>query len=136
KPQQTNRPTGLIRVWQRGVNLGWVKSSFSRDMSDRVEIQPTLDYVLLRDSKYLRDAANDPTTQPVISIAATSWQVFLAAVSGEAVDRDADIPSIDRTENGGAVVRSAAEATLTFTKAEWDAFIAGIQAGEFSLAAA
>ncbi|MGQ4599985.1 DUF397 domain-containing protein [Nocardia sp. R6R-6] len=116
---------------------GWRKSSYSNNGgASCVEINFAGETILLRDSKYLRDPSNDPAAQPIIAIEVHSWPVFLAAAAGSGSDSAGGIPSIERTQDGGAVVRAADGATLVYTSAEWDAFVAGIRAGEFCLIAA
>ncbi|WP_327142332.1 DUF397 domain-containing protein [Nocardia sp. NBC_01327] len=57
----------------------WRKSSFSGDGGggNCVEVKFSGCSVLIRDSKYLRDPANDPARQPVVAVPLQEWDVFL-----------------------------------------------------------
>ncbi|WP_067818179.1 DUF397 domain-containing protein [Nocardia inohanensis] len=61
---------------------GWRKSSYSGDGGggNCVEVRLAEVAVLIRDSKYLRDPANDPAAQPIISLAGPEWDAFLSAI--------------------------------------------------------
>ncbi|MEU2034940.1 DUF397 domain-containing protein [Nocardia amamiensis] len=111
----------------------WRKSSYSSGEGQCVEVRFDTAAVYIRDSKYLRDPSNDPAAQPAIAIEANSWPVFLTVAAGSVPDLVDHIPSIERTKDGGTVVRATDGTTLHYTSAEWDAFVAGIRAGEFSL---
>ncbi|MTE12790.1 DUF397 domain-containing protein [Nocardia sp. CT2-14] len=67
---------------------GWRKSSRSGDGGggNCVEVLLTDEAVLIRDSKYLRDPANDPAHQPVVSVPGPQWDAFLAGVRAGAFD--------------------------------------------------
>ncbi|WP_369640680.1 DUF397 domain-containing protein, partial [Nocardia sp. JMUB6875] len=58
----------------------WRKSSYSGDGGggNCVEVLFAADTVLIRDSKYLRDSANDPAGQPIVGVSGAEWDVFLA----------------------------------------------------------
>ncbi|MTK30255.1 DUF397 domain-containing protein [Nocardia seriolae] len=60
----------------------WRKSSRSGDGGggNCVEVLLADEAVLIRDSKYLRDSANDPAAQPIIGVSGVEWDVFLAGV--------------------------------------------------------
>jgi hypothetical protein len=55
----------------------WRKSSHSQGSEHCVEVRFTDDSVYVRDSKYLRDPANDPAAQPIIAVPADEWDSFL-----------------------------------------------------------
>ncbi|MQY21583.1 DUF397 domain-containing protein [Nocardia macrotermitis] len=114
----------------------WFKSSFSKDATSCVEVRFDGGAVLIRDSKYLRDPANDPARQPVISVHINMWSQFLSNVVETEPNPANSVPSIGRTTDGGAIVRDAHGTALVYTAAEWDAFTAGLRAGEFSLVSA
>ncbi|QBS45880.1 DUF397 domain-containing protein [Nocardia sp. CS682] len=118
---------------------GWRKSSFSNNGgASCVELNFAGDRVFLRDSKYLRDPANDPNSQPLLSMEAALWPVFCADVVRSVQRRIHGLPVIDRRSDGWVTVRAEGSdgVVLTFTPDEWTAFIDGIEAGEFELAAA
>ncbi|WP_169815572.1 DUF397 domain-containing protein [Nocardia inohanensis] len=110
----------------------WRKSTFSQGSEHCVEILETPESVLVRDSKYLRDAANDPARQPIISIPSSDWPTFLDLALGRPAIRPVGIPTLDRHSDGGITLRDAAGVTLVYTAAEWEAFTAGIAVGEFA----
>lgn len=112
----------------------WRKSSFSQGSEHCVEIRESGDAILIRDSKYLRDPANDPALQPIISIATHDWAAFLRLALGIPAPRPSRLPSIDRLPGGGVALRDRSGTTLTYTAPEWRAFALGIGAGEFAAA--
>ncbi|NKY33874.1 DUF397 domain-containing protein [Nocardia speluncae] len=120
------------------IRRGWRKSSFSNNGgASCVEVNFIGDHVLLRDSKYLRNPDNDPTTQPQISIPADLWTVFCDHSTDPTTQATAGMPTIDRRNDGWITVSCRdTGVTLVFTPGEWAAFIAGIQAEEFSLVVA
>lgn len=113
---------------------GWFKSSKSNDGPNCVEVRFDGDLVHLRDSKYLRDPANDPATQPLITLKAEDWDSFLTAAAADEVNARNDQPAILRHPTGQVSVRAQDGTTLTFTADEWDAFTAGVRDGEFAAA--
>ncbi|WP_329414640.1 DUF397 domain-containing protein [Nocardia vinacea] len=113
---------------------GWFKSSWSSETQSCVEVKFDGDLVLIRDSKYLRDPANDPTAQPTIAVLAEDWNAFLRAANGMEPDAWRDLPIITRHGSGGVTVHAADGTMLTYTAAEWVAFVAGVRDGEFAAA--
>ncbi|MFI5776028.1 DUF397 domain-containing protein [Nocardia sp. NPDC051570] len=111
---------------------GWFKSSFSTQSSSCVEALFTEGAVLIRDSKYLRNPANDPAAQPIISILAKDWREFLASATGVGVQSSHGVPVIEAASSGAVVLRAGDGTTLTYTPDEWTAFVSGIRAGEFA----
>ncbi|ATL68635.1 DUF397 domain-containing protein [Nocardia terpenica] len=109
----------------------WFKASFSTDSSNCVEIRFGDGVVLIRDSKYLRDPANDSAAQPFISIPTHDWPTFLNAARGFEGTSRHGLPAIEHHASG-EVSLHADGTTLTYTAAEWTAFVSGIRAGEFA----
>lgn len=107
----------------------WFKATASSSSSSCVEVSFTPTGVQVRDSKYQRDARNDVALQPIITLAHEHWTAFLAAVENPTA-RHHGLPTITCNSDGGASI-SDGRTTLTYTAAEWDAFRAGVQAGEF-----
>ncbi|GAB2694867.1 DUF397 domain-containing protein [Nocardia thraciensis] len=116
------------------VSLGWVKSSFSRDSSNCVVVRQDADTVLIRDDKY----QGDPADEPIIAVPAAAWPEFLAVVAAEeSLEGPLDgMPAIIREADGTTTLRDSRNQALSFTIGEWVAFTKGVQAGEFSPAAA
>ena len=85
--------------------------------------------VLIRDSKYRRDPANDPVLEPTISTTDVEWMSFLDQVMDSSVACSA--LNVEQMIDGGYALRSVDGITLVYTKAEWEAFVAGVGAGEF-----
>ncbi|MGI8305576.1 DUF397 domain-containing protein [Saccharopolyspora hattusasensis] len=106
----------------------WFKSSFSNPSQNCVEIRFADGLVHVRDSK-------DRGEGPVISAPGNAWSTLLAEVAGRLpVGTSGTIRIVHRTD-GGADLQSlpARSLTLSYTAAEWDAFVAGVRAGEFDL---
>ncbi|WP_216915942.1 DUF397 domain-containing protein [Nocardia noduli] len=108
----------------------WFKSTFSTGTSSCVEIAVTPEARLIRDSKYLRDPNNSPAQQPTIRVAIGQWAQFLSAVEKHDTAGTAGLPRIRYQPDGGASL-SDGETTLQYTTGEWEAFHAGVVAGEF-----
>ncbi|WP_230329939.1 DUF397 domain-containing protein [Nocardia aurantiaca] len=116
------------------IALTWRKSSYSgSNGGECVEVAFDSERVFVRDSKYLRNPANNPAEQPLIAIESASWPAFLGSVLETDIGVTAEgVPAIDRTTGTGAVsMRSADGTCLTYTAAEWSAFTSGVRDGEF-----
>lgn len=114
------------------VGAGWFKSTRSNQASSCVEVRFEGGRVFVRDSKYLRDSTNDPSSQPVIVIDATDWRDFLAYVLDDAPAMP-QLPVIDGSAATGATLRAHDGTILTFTSKEWAAFKEGVADREFDL---
>lgn len=112
---------------------GWRKATASNNGGDCVELKFTDDEVLVRDSKYLRDPANDPATAPMITVPLSVWQTFLNRVAalGEGDEGDGQLPLIERNADGTTSLHAADGNMLSYTAREWDAFTDGVVRGEF-----
>lgn len=110
-------------------STGWYKASFSDHGNACVEVRFEGEEVLIRDSKYRGNEA----LRPIIAVPAHAWVEFLTIATGDATDDGTTlgIPSIHPENNGYTTLRDAAETTLTYTREEWTAFLAGIRSGEF-----
>lgn len=113
---------------------GWFKSTFSDHGNACVEVRFTPGAVLIRDSKYSRDPNNDPATQPVITVPLTLWPSFLDRALGYTTPDATDLPTVERHLDGSATLLSGKGIRLEYTAPEWQAYTAGIQAGEFAAA--
>lgn len=101
----------------------WFTSSYSDPERSWVQVRFDGEQVLVADSK-------DRGAGPVITVDGRAWDEFVvAALSGEPEPTDAlcSAPLPDR----GRTVVAEDGTTLYFTRAEWDAFIAGAADGEF-----
>ncbi|MGN2635117.1 DUF397 domain-containing protein [Nocardia takedensis] len=111
----------------RSVCPGWFTSSRSNNGNQCVEVRFVGDAVQIRDSKYRRDPANLPADEPIITVTTAEWTAFLTALAADApTDRPTARPGVD----GGTVLRHG-DIALTYTPAEWLAFVAGVRDGEF-----
>ncbi|MBF6086213.1 DUF397 domain-containing protein [Nocardia cyriacigeorgica] len=116
----------------RNLNGHWIKSSRSNANQNCVEVRFDGDVVLIRDSKYLRDPANDPADQPIIAVPLAVWPEFLSAAVDRAACESAGIPQINR--RGDGVTIHNGRDFLEFSRSEWEAFVGGIGVGEFAAA--
>jgi hypothetical protein len=98
-------------------NLNWRKSRYSGQGANCVEVAPTNEGVLVRDTK-------DQGNGPVIPFTTAEWAEFLREV------RQAIPSAIIETRPDGTHLRSAGT-TLRFTTGEWTAFREGVIDGEF-----
>ncbi|MBH0781224.1 DUF397 domain-containing protein [Nocardia bovistercoris] len=114
----------------RSVCTGWFTSTKSNNGNQCVEVRFVGDAVLIRDSKYRRDPANRPGDEPIITVTANEWTLFLGLLTtGRPADR-----LIARTGADGTTTLRHGHTTLTYTPEEWDAFVAGVHDGEFDRA--
>ncbi|MBF6397895.1 DUF397 domain-containing protein [Nocardia cyriacigeorgica] len=117
----------------RGTN--WRKSSYSNNGgASCVEVRFAGTEVLVRDSKYLRNPANDPDQQPVIAIPRHLWTAFLDLAAGHRSANHPALPTLKVHLDGSATIHAANGTKLAYTPAEWAAFTAGIHNGEFAAA--
>lgn len=117
------------------IRARWHKSSFSGQNSDCVEVCFGQATVSIRDSKYLRNPANRTEDQPILTVTADGWRVFIDELLGKSASTSAITV---RTDVGGCVTLSAhtSSVALTYTPTEWAAFLSGVRAGELISAAA
>lgn len=130
KATRSNNGGNCVEV-RLALDANWRKATRSNNCGGCVQALAEGAAVLLRDSKYLRDPANDPARQPVITVPAHDWPTFLSALLGDA-EAVAHLPACQRTPDGGASLR-AGSAELRFTAGEWEAFTGGVVDGEFEL---
>ena len=113
------------------LQVRWVKSSFSSGSQGCVQVRPAgADRVEVGDTK-------DPDG-PTLLVPEADWQRFLDQVADGAADYTGRLQP--RFLPDGGFTLSDAERSdspvLTYTKAEWDAFDAGVRAGELRAVAA
>lgn len=63
----------------------WFKSSFSGDSACCVEVKLGHE-ILVRDSKYQRNLANDLNNQPILQFTPNEWAAFVAGVKAGEFD--------------------------------------------------
>ncbi|MVU77149.1 DUF397 domain-containing protein [Nocardia sp. ET3-3] len=122
---------------------GWFKSTRSSETQTCVEVRFDETDVLVRDSKYLRQSANEPDQQPIIRVPKSCWNGFLqlalskgsGAVALSQVGHDV-LTVVVMLGGGVTVTSSGQQVELRFTEAEWDSFVVGILEDEFICATA
>lgn len=114
--------------------LEWRKSSYSSNGENCVEIAFSGDTVVIRDSKYRRDPANDPAREPIITLPAAAWPIFLDLVARSGTSDSRIALRVRYAPDGGVTLIGRSGTTLTYTAAEWEAFTAGVRDGEFAMA--
>ncbi|WP_280199832.1 DUF397 domain-containing protein [Nocardia cyriacigeorgica] len=114
-------------------NGGFFKSSHSNDGPACVEVKFDGDRVLIRDSKQTSEYVNAPTRQPTIALPAAHWTAFLSAAVQRGPMSIAEVVVIEPARDNGVTLHAPDNTTLTYTAGEWDAFVSGIEGGEFSL---
>lgn len=122
---------------------GWFKSTRSSETQTCVEVRFDETDVLVRDSKYLQEPANEPDQQPFVRVPKSCWDEFLQLALRKGPGRvelshvGHDILTVAVLTDGGVTVASSGQQVeLRFTEAEWDSFIVGILDDEFTCAAA
>lgn len=102
----------------------WFTSSVSNGSGSCVEVRLHDGRVSVRDTKYRRDPAHDPDRQPALTVPLPEWVAFLTGrPSALSAAPDGD----------GVVLRAAGQPVeLRYTAAEWSAFAAGVELGEFT----
>ena len=68
------------------LGRAWLRSSFSANDTCCVEVKKIDDEILVRDSKFLRNAENDPNEQPMLAYTADEWKAFVAGVKAGEFD--------------------------------------------------
>ncbi|WP_040800147.1 DUF397 domain-containing protein [Nocardia higoensis] len=110
----------------RPIRTGWFTSSRSNNGNQCVEVKFDADAVWIRDSKYRRGAAGESAAQPVLAVSVKVWDDLVARLrAGDAV------PELITENAAGGVELRRGGTVLSFTRAEWDAFLAGVADGEF-----
>jgi hypothetical protein len=125
----TSNNTGTAR--HDGPMGVWFKSSFSHpNGNDCVEVFFDSDLVRIRDSK-------NCGVGPVLSVPAYDWTTFLDEVAGRAPAGSHTVIQIVRDAEGGASLRARSNSgrTLSYTPAEWAAFVAGVHDAQFDFPA-
>lgn len=104
----------------------WFKSTFSNPSQSCVEVKAHRGLVHLRDSK-------DQGCGPVITVDAKRWPGFIDEVLGHAESGSNGVARIESASDGGVRLH-APGVTLSYTRLEWEAFVAGAADGQFGLA--
>lgn len=109
------------------ADRGWFTSSYSNNGNQCVEVRFAGGVVLIRDSKFRRNAADAGVPEPIVTVSAETWTAFLhCLLSGRGHPR-----LITATTPDGGTALSHHGITLRFTAAEWSAFVAGVRDDEF-----
>ncbi|MBF6137230.1 DUF397 domain-containing protein [Nocardia puris] len=110
--------------------LTWRTSSYSGNTGGNcVEVASDGIRVYIRDSKYRRDPANDPVSEPIIAVTPAQWKhLVTVAVTGSSAVTE---PAIEIGDTGWVELRTNSGVMLRFTRQEWVAFVAGARDGEF-----
>lgn len=104
---------------------GWFKSSLSNPSQECVEVKFDGNLVHIRDSK-------DHGAGPVITIGVEHWPGVLAEALGHANAGSNRAVRIERGADGCVQLQElGSNVILAYTSAEWTAFVAGVEAGEF-----
>lgn len=111
---------------------GWFTSSYTNG-NGCVEVKFDGDTVLIRDTKYRRNPANDAALEPIITLPANKWKDFLEKVVDRTAGDEIDAPVIERDAAGGASLRAHDGTILVYNEIEWTAFLDGVRDGEFAL---
>lgn len=110
----------------RPIRTGWFTSSRSNNGNQCVEVRFDAGTVWIRDSKYQACVEGDLAARPVVSVSAAEWDDLVTRLrAGRAIPE-----LITENVRGGVELRRGAT-VLSFTRAEWDAFLAGVADGEF-----
>lgn len=113
----------------------FIKSSYSTATCTCVEVlvDRRQNQVFVRDSKQVVTVAGREISGPVICVSVEEWSAFVEHFRARGHGpTDSEI----RVDDSGAdVILRSGGVRLSFFRAEWDAFLDGLQAGEFSLAA-
>ena len=112
----------------------WYKSSASNGACACVETSFTgSSEVGIRDSKFLRDPANEPSQQPIITVSHAAWGAFIAALANARHAATDVLVAVEEPDQSVTLSSTASTVVLNYTPAEWDAFLFGVRAGEFDL---
>lgn len=119
-----------------GTSGGWIKSSFSNGQCACIEVRHDGATVSIRDSKFRRRQAADPTAdrtaEPIITVSAETFAAWLDATRTDELPIVAGSLLTSRAGDGGAVVCHRPTGTcLAYTRAEWSAWLAGIEADSY-----
>ncbi len=116
----------------RLVERSWFKSHASSASCACVEVRFDADAVLIRDSKYRRRPEADLANEPTIRVLIDAWLALLDELVGVRLAGTGGALAIATTEHS-TTIRSVTTGTeLVYTAAEWDAFLVGVKAGEFT----
>ncbi|MEG8181243.1 DUF397 domain-containing protein [Nocardia terpenica] len=113
------------------MSVVWRKSTRSNQQGACVEVHLGTTVVSIRDSKYLRDPSNNPEAQPIITVAAAQWVTFLKLITGQPSATDHSVLEVSVAVDGSVTLSAGDGVALVYTPAEWEAFLAGVRAGEF-----
>ena len=100
----------------------WTKSSYSTNPNGCVQIKRVTGHVIVGDTK-------NPDG-PVLTVTNADWTAFLDQVATGTSDYSGRLVPVFQPDGGFILRDTATQATLVFTRAEWDAFHTGVVHGE------
>lgn len=114
----------------RQLDGSWQRSVYCDGSHSCVEVQFGVGQVFVRDSKH-------PFTAPhsVIAVEAENWITFITAIKNNQSPQQGPL-RLTAAPFGVVLSDSEVFTSLHFTPAEWSAFVAGVQAGQFDPPAA
>ncbi|MGW4719454.1 DUF397 domain-containing protein [Nocardia sp. NPDC004260] len=112
----------------------WRKATRSNNSGACVEVLEGISSVSIRDSKYLRDPLNDPDAEPIITVTKDEWAAFVDQIAERTLTlRPGRLRAI--AVGDGTTQLTCSGVILSYTRAEWDAFVYGVRCGEFDITA-
>ena len=105
---------------------GWLKSPLSADNLCCVVVRSYHQYVLLADSKFRRDAANNRLVEPAIQIVADTYDTWLDTLRKPVAAVVPGAPVVVKTEDGYELHSTNDDTVLAYTNEEWAAFLGGL----------
>ena len=114
--------------------VSWFRSRHSHGSSDCVEVQFGPGEVLIRDSRYRQNPANDPRLEPMIRLPYTEFSRFLTELSEEDHPDQIGGLHVGRNKDESITLRSTDHGvTLRFTSEQWAPFAAARSLDDFSV---
>jgi hypothetical protein len=110
------------------VSSNFFKSTFSGGDKTCVEVAHTSNVSLIRDSKYIGPA----TDEPIILVPAEHWPAVLELALNRESGTLNDVLTISVQADGSAILTNPQGVTLVYGVDEWDAFAKGVADGQFN----
>jgi len=113
-----------------GLNgMYWQKGAASHGGGCCLEFAITLDggHVLIRDSKYRRDARNRPELEHLIMVSINAWDDFRAKVTDGLVVGNDELVVTEHADHRVTLESGLDQTALTYEPEEWAAFVGGVR---------